>query len=349
MTLEMNNQGVNGEEAEFAAPLPDRLAATTTLSEYKPFPPDVTEAPAKRSVAATPLKLECVSAFVKRKIPPREMVLSPILPSQCLAMLFAKRGVGKTFVGLNIAYAIATGGEFLNWKAPKARKVVYVDGEMPAVDLQTRLARIIAAHGHDPAPEFFKLLAMSDQDIGIGLNLYERADQARLDTLLEGAEFVVLDNISTLVSGGSENEAEAWGTMQPWLIELRRRGISVLLVHHAGKNGGQRGTSKREDALDTVIQLDPPHDYKQSEGARFVVRYTKHRGFFGNEAMPFEARLCKDAEQRDVWLTTPVSEESDLERTTVEQARAAGKTYREIEAETGISKSKAQELMSKRD
>ena len=37
--------------------------------------------------------------------------------------------------------------------------------------------------------------------------------------------------------------------MQNWLLKLRRQGKSVLLIHHAGTNGRQRGTSRREDAL----------------------------------------------------------------------------------------------------
>ena len=49
--------------------------------------------------------------------------------------------------------------------------------------------------------------------------------------------------------------------MQAWLLRLRRQGVAVLLVHHAGRSGNPRGTSKREDVLDTVIQLKHPEDY----------------------------------------------------------------------------------------
>jgi hypothetical protein len=34
------------------------------------------------------------------------------------------------------------------------------------------------------------------------------------------------------------------------MLEQRAAGRSVLLVHHAGKGGGQRGTSRKEDTLE---------------------------------------------------------------------------------------------------
>ena len=48
-------------------------------------------------------------------------------------------GVGKTFFALNLAHAIATGGEFLGWKADKPRKVLFLDGEIAASDMQSSL------------------------------------------------------------------------------------------------------------------------------------------------------------------------------------------------------------------
>ena len=53
-----------------------------------------------------------VTAFLALVIPPREMLLAPVLPAQGLAMLYAQRGIGKTHVALGIAYAVASGGVF---------------------------------------------------------------------------------------------------------------------------------------------------------------------------------------------------------------------------------------------
>ena len=70
-------------------------------------------------------------------------------------------------------------------------------------------------------------------------------------------------------------------------------GRAVLFVHHAGKGGPQRGTSRKEDVLDSVIALRRPEDYKASEGARFEVHFEKTRGFTGPDAEPFEATLIE--------------------------------------------------------
>jgi putative DNA primase/helicase len=41
--------------------------------------------------------------FLSLKIPPREMLLAPVLPEKGLAMMYAVRGTGKTLVALGIA------------------------------------------------------------------------------------------------------------------------------------------------------------------------------------------------------------------------------------------------------
>jgi len=110
--------------------------------------------------------------------------------------------------------------------------------------------------------------------------------------VLSGIELLILDNLSTLLPSRSESASDAWVPIQTWLLKLRRHGISVLLIHHAGTNGRQRGTSRREDALDTVIALRRPEDYSPEQGARFEIHFEKLRNRVdGVGAMPFEARL----------------------------------------------------------
>ncbi len=245
--------------------------------------------------AAPPSRLRAIGLadFLAMDFPPRRMLLAPWLPMGGLGMLFAPRGVGKTHVALEAAYAVATGSSFLRWHAPEPHPVLIIDGEMPAGTLQERLSRIAQRYGIDPpSPDYLQIVASDLHSHGLP-DLSDADAQARYDEVLGEAKLIIVDNISTLCRSGRDNDAESWTPVQEWALARRREGRAVLFVHHAGKGGTQRGTSRKEDVLDTVIALRRPEDYKASEGARFEVHFEKTRGFTGPDADPFEATLTE--------------------------------------------------------
>lgn len=67
------------------------------------------------------LQVTEVKDFIQMKLLPRETILSPWLPTQGLAMIYAPRGVGKTHIALGIAYAVASHTSFLGWQSAKAQ------------------------------------------------------------------------------------------------------------------------------------------------------------------------------------------------------------------------------------
>lgn len=269
------------------------------------------------------------------ELPARADVLAPWLPTQGLAMLYAPRGIGKTWVGLGVAYAVASGGRFLSWSAPAARGVIYIDGEMPAVVMQQRLAVVAASSALEPTAPL-RIITPDVQSVGMP-DLATEAGQALIDEhVTDDISLVVVDNLSSLVRSGRENEAESWQLVQTWALRHRAAGRSVLFVHHAGKGGAQRGTSRREDVLDTVIALRRPADYRPESGAMFEVHFEKARGIHGDDVTPFEARLTTDAEGRQLW-TMRTLEDSTRER--VAALIADGLTQQDIAAELGLAKS----------
>jgi hypothetical protein len=207
------------------------------------------------------LRALTAAEFLGLSLPLRQMVLEPWLPEKGLAMLYSPRDVGKTLLGLTSAYVIAVGAAFIGFHAPEPRRVLYIDGEMPARTMQERLSRI--AKGFDrelPNDEYFRILCADICEFGLpGLATVE--GQARIDAEVQDASVIFVDNLSTLVRSGKENEAEGWLQIQEWALRHRRAGRSVVLLHHAGKGGAQRGTSRREDVFDTVIALRRPADY----------------------------------------------------------------------------------------
>jgi putative DNA primase/helicase len=281
--------------------------------------------------------------FLSLQVPPREMLLAPILPERSLAMLYAPRGIGKSWLGLTIGLAVAAGTSVLRWSASKPRRVLLVDGEMILSDLQTRLNLILAGLGTKILNDGFRVLAADHTERGI--NLSSREGQQELERHLDGVDLLILDNLSTLLASGSEGASDGWLPMQNWLLKLRRRGVAVLLIHHAGVNGRQRGTSRREDALDTVIALRRPADYLPEQGARFQVHLEKARALVGDGAMPFEAAVepftTETGEAAIRWMA------HDLKPSVFEQAAAlfqAGRSVRQVKMLLGISHGEAGRL-----
>ena len=124
--------------------------------------------------------------FLSLDIPAREMLLNPILPERSLAMLYAPRGVGKTLLSLSIGLAVASGVPLLRWSAPRQKRVLYVDGEMPLVSLQER-PRAISMGFSDGIPnDGFRILA-ADQ-IESGINLGSDEGQRSLELLLHDVD-----------------------------------------------------------------------------------------------------------------------------------------------------------------
>lgn len=250
-----------------------------------------------------PLRAIGLDEFIAMKLPVREPILSPWLMTQSLSMIYGWRGVGKTHVSLGVSYAVACGNKYLTWQADKPRRVLFVDGEMPGPALQERLAAIMLSNETAPEPGFLTIIT-PDLQQGAMPDLSKHTGQEAISEAADrvGAELIVIDNLSCLVRGDArENDAESWVRVSEWALRQRQLGRSVLFIHHSGKNGQQRGTSKREDLLDVVIALRRPPDYNPVEGACFEIHYEKARHLSGSDVDPIEAKLGVNEEKKSAW------------------------------------------------
>lgn len=304
---------------------------------YTPGPAPPKPAPAPKNF----LKAVSVPELIQLDVPEREMILDPFLPTQGLAMLYSKRGVGKTFISLGISLAVAIGSRFLRWTAPVPRRVLYVDGEMPLSALKQRVMDIGAGFDLPLPPENLKIITPDLQNERGLPDLSTICGQDEIEEHLEGVNLLVLDNLSALVRAVKENEGEGWLPVQDWALGLRRRGIAVLFVHHAGKDKNQRGTSRREDLLDSVVTLKHPSDYNPSEGLRCIVEYEKSRGFYGDAAKSFDVRMSAGPSGETLWTVS--DPEVSIESRALQFFRD-GMSVRDVADELGISKSRAHRL-----
>jgi len=216
-------------------------------------------------------------AFLDERIPEREVVLQtetgiPIFFRQSLNQIFGWRGVGKSNFCFGVTAALATGGQFLSWKATRAFKVLYIEGEMPASQLQQRQREIIGRTNGN-----LKLITLDKQQNNTIPSLGTGEGRQLVEEVLGDTEILVLDSVSTLFGVGMNDEENLLET-QSWLMRLRSRGLCVILLHHAGKGGLQRGHSRWEDPLDLSIKLSHPQDYDNRQGFRVELTFDKTRG-----------------------------------------------------------------------
>lgn len=306
-------------------------------------------------------KVYNIKSFMALDLPKAKMILDPIITEGSLSMLHAYRGIGKSFFAMSLALAVANGDKFLRWKAPQAVKVLYVDGEMSATVLQERFAKL----SHYPLfndketgyTENLMLFA-ADMQIFPTINIAKEKIQHSIGKVIESNDikFVVFDNISSLTTI-DELDSVAWLPIQDWLISLRKKNIAVLLIHHSGKNGGQRGISKREDVLDLVMSLKDTskkttnkktsntlsknNELEDKEednafGGKYQVMFEKNRNLGGkNKLTNFGIELIDLDDGSIMW--------ADI-YATVKQLKEEGCSCREIQEITGISKSRVSEI-----
>ena len=200
---------------------------------------------------------------------PRKKLLGDWFCEGDLGFIFAFRGVGKTWFGLGLAQALSTGSWLGEWQAHEPVKMLYVDGEMPPDLMRDRFDGLLASNSK---LEFLNHEILFERTCKV-LNIASRDIQDAITKrcINTGVKVLILDNLSTLASGMKENEADSWEKVNPWLLDLRRRKIAVIIIHHAGRSGEMRGTSKREDNVFWIIALDDAKkNADDKRGARFV-------------------------------------------------------------------------------
>ena len=130
--------------------------------------------------------------------------------------------------------------------------------------------------------------------------------------------------------------------MQAWLLQMRGRGKTVIILHHAGKDGSSRGSDTYVTMRWIQIpKLERPYAYQQSDGAVFEVHFEKSRSFFGDAAEPVQ--LCHSIEDGiSCWQSTTVTNEKEEE---IIRLIAEGKKQIEVARILGVSQSAVSKLL----
>lgn len=217
-----------GDELRASTPPEERMAATPTLDVTAPAP----------SLAIVGLR----GAELAAAQPPiawlvRGMHLAPGRPT----LLSAFGGSGKTFLAMDAALAVASGGStcLAGLHVQRWGRVVHVNGEMSEREIIRRYQRLAWSRGVDLAGTQLEVASRSQ----LGAWALTAPDaRARLLATCDGAVLAVVDSFRALTPGVEENSSDVRRYLDLLLEVSDRTGCAFVVIHHEGKPAADGGT-----------------------------------------------------------------------------------------------------------
>lgn len=271
--------------------------------------------------------------FMGVVIPERKWVLKDLIVEESITVVNGYRGSGKSWFMMAMANEVSWGGEVGPWKVEEAQNTAIIDGEMPLVLLQERLKMM--NRGRDRRKKKAELFLYPEAyAYRIGLNRASLLDPRWREELAESmvnlrVKLLIIDNLSSLAPGIDENDKMSFDPINRWLLELRFHGMAIVMTHHTGKTGEQRGTSAHEDHVDTALLLGRPAGATPDTGCKFTVTATKDRAY-----------LTK-GERRTVEL---IENHAENNRLMFEETVTNGDKAAVLRSRENISREKAKEM-----
>ena len=244
------------------------------------------------AVASPLLRVVTLGELLAAPLVARRPILEPWLRERHLALLYAPSGLGKSLLALSVAIAVAGAGRVPGLGvAGEARRVLYVGGEMDVPDIQERaewLLGRVPGVDREAVRSNLRFLARLGQGRGVEFpDLMCSEGQAAILAKVEevGADLVLLDNLSTLATVEDENDASSFNVLVDFLVEMKARGVSTLVVHHSRKagigEGSYRGSQKLSVIFNTILRMERTKDEAgallRGDGASFVLHWEKYR------------------------------------------------------------------------
>jgi len=239
-------------------------------------------------------------------------LVEDVLGRETLAAIIGSPGCSKTFLALDLAFAIARGTPWFGHSVRKVGRVIYVAAE-GGDGVRARIEAYSRKHGLET--EDVELFLLSEP-VSLMKDGNEVEDLIRAIRMLGNREgpvcdAIFIDTLSMSIPGGDENSS----TDMTMVVDSAKRMIreletTVVLIHHLGKEEkrGARGHSSLHAALDTELSVE-----KASSG--FQVKMTKQRDLELGAAQHYSLEsviVAHDEHKKPITSCTVVPSEAPL-------------------------------------
>ena len=200
-----------------------------------------------------------------RNMPSPRHLIKGLLPEIGTGLLAGQSGVYKSFVGLKLAGAIATGQPFISGYSTKRRGATLIFCSEGAGELPVRLEALSQAeHGGRVLPIYYcdhpvaLLDPLSVQDCVMTASAVNDTAMRDHKLPLVSIQFDTVLGCSGFRASGDENDAVVGGKLMAALAEISQASSTFVLgIDHFGKSEttGTRGSSSKEARADVVLAL----------------------------------------------------------------------------------------------
>lgn len=215
-------------------------------------------------------------------LPPVSWLLDRVIQTEALGVLYGPSGVGKSFLALGLAVAVALDKEWLG-RQVRGGRVVYLAAE-GALTLGPRVDALKEWHGVTEIPD----LTIVPDAVYLHHGAHLAAYLAQLgDRVPFPIALTVIDTLSRCSAGSDENSnADRELTVEGLNLIRKTTQGAILAVHHTGWNEDRmRGGSSLQAAADAILAL------KRTEGG-VELKIEKQRDDEAGEVMPLCLQPC---------------------------------------------------------
>lgn len=245
----------------------ERIAGS--ISRYAPhvLPPTNGATPPEEEPGIPPeraIVVETWHQFESQAHEPMRLLIEGLWPEAAFGFLAAPPKKGKTWLGLAMNIALATGQDFLGLKIPQPQKVVYVALEGHRAALRARIGAIARGMGLDPDGNDLSNLHLIYKPAGLNLSDPGWTTEL-LDATQETEARMITVDVLRAAARIKENDQQEFVTLRNNLRPISDAGIALCLLHHFTKLSeisrdrapGERmsGTGAMFGALDVGIYI----------------------------------------------------------------------------------------------
>ncbi len=200
------------------------------------------------------LNIRWTSTYATDPPPLEDPVIEGLLNAGEFMVVGAERGIGKTWLGYNIASLLATGDGplFGRLPIPKKRNVLYLQGELDETQAAVRW-KILHGNGLDFGdaelpqvaetfdPVRFRVVRRRHTYKGEGESFSDEYLDATIDEQLEatidalGIEVVVVDPWAVFLQGNENSNDEVEAVLSKLREIGMRNNVAFIIFHHLGK------------------------------------------------------------------------------------------------------------------